>query len=221
MTHLSGLGCCDINVTQYTRALPGLSPSVHAYSLAQCARDKAQRGPKSREEEDVPDVLLSVKLLPDPCTQTRSVVPTAILGPLLCQALRRILSTASSGLLLSVFVWHRCLYVTLPHWTASFLRAETVCVLCTFLYPGVTPFPAVWPWTGCLTWWAYFLICEMGQGCLPLAHIMGRRSVVSDMAALCRRPARDSQKTLRGLNSLTFQVHDEIRGCVCELGHWA
>lgn len=102
LTHLSGLGCCDINVTQYTRSLPGLSPSVHAYSLAQCARDKAQRGPKSREEEDVPDVLLSVKLLPDPCTQTRSVVPTAILGPLLCQALRRILSTASSGLLLSV-----------------------------------------------------------------------------------------------------------------------
>lgn len=80
MTHLPGLGCRDINVALYAMALPGVSPSVHAYSLAQSARDKALRGPRSQEEEGVPDVLLSVTPFSDPCTQTRSVVPTAILS---------------------------------------------------------------------------------------------------------------------------------------------
>lgn len=84
------------------------------------------------------------------------------------------------------------------------------------LYPGVTPFLAVWLGPN-LAGPIYSSV--MGQGCLPLAHVMRGRLVGSDMAALCKIPAADSQKTLGG-NQITCFRSSLLKQGVCKRGLW-
>lgn len=57
-------------------------------------------------------------------------------------------------------------------WTAGVLKVEAPCLV-HFVSHGVTPFLAVWPWTGCVTLVGLSSHLSNGDSEASLAHVMG------------------------------------------------